>query len=95
MLLPLQLHTSKFTLPLVGYAEMLRPPLVEGAYPLTAFSEAFGVHIIASVEATPAAANVIKLAHAAEEIELVPSDAGPLAMVRVTTLKSTLRVLSP
>jgi len=74
---------------------MLRPPLVEGAYPVIVLSEAFGVHITASVEATLLAATVTTLAHAAEEIELAPSDAVPLAIVRVTTLKSTLRVLRP
>jgi hypothetical protein len=63
---------------------MLRPPLVDGAKPVTALIEAFGVHSIASVEAAPVAVTVTTVAQVAEEIELVPSAAVPLAMVWVT-----------
>jgi hypothetical protein len=69
------------TLPEVGYPAILRPPLVEGAYPVTALIDAFGVQLIASVLATPVAVVVTTVAHAPDAIELVPSADVPLAIV--------------
>ena len=69
---------------------MLKPPLVDGAYPVTALIEAFGVHEIASVERTPVAEVVTTVAQAPDEIEPVPSADVPLAMVRVAGLNVSL-----
>jgi hypothetical protein len=62
---------------------MLKPPLVLGAYPVTALMEALGVQIIASVLNVPLAETVTAVAHAPEAIELVPRLAVPLATVIV------------
>lgn len=78
-----QLQTSKFTFPEVGYAAILRPPLVDGAYPVIALIEVFGVHAIASVVATPVAAVVTTVAQVADDIEPVPKAEVPLATVFV------------
>ena len=63
---------------------MLSPPFVDGAYPATALIEAFGVQVIASVEAVPVAVVVTAVAQAPEAIALVPSAEVPLATVPVT-----------
>lgn len=86
-MLPLvQLQTSKLTLLVVGYAAIVKPPVVAGTYPVTAFIDPFGFHVIASVDAVPVAVVVTTVAHAAVAIELVPREDVPLAMVcpRVT-----------
>ena len=59
---------------------MLKPPVVSGAYPVTAFIDWFGFHIIVSVEATPVAETVTTVAHACDPIAVVPSVAVPWAM---------------
>jgi hypothetical protein len=62
---------------------MLKPPVVAGVYPVTALMLAFGVQLIVSVARIPVPATVTTVAHAAEEIEEVPREAVPLAMVMV------------
>jgi hypothetical protein len=62
---------------------MLNPPLMDDAYPVTALMEAFGVQVIASVAATPVAVVATTVAHAPEDIALVPSAEVPLAIVCV------------
>jgi len=79
----LQLHTSKFTLFVVGYAAIDNPPVVAGMYPVTALIDPFGFHMMASVDAVPVAVVVTTVAHAVDEIELVPSAEVPLAIVWV------------
>jgi len=64
----LQLHTSKFTFPLVGYPVIVNPPLVAGIHPTTALIEALGVNEIVSVVATPVAL-IVNVAQLVEEID--------------------------
>ena len=63
---------------------IVSPPVVDGTYPVIAFSDPFGVHVIESVERTPEAVTVTTVAHVAEAIALVPNAAVPEAIVSVT-----------
>lgn len=71
---------------------MLRPPLVDGVYPVTALIEALGVHAMASVVAAPVAVTVTTVAQAVEAIALVPRVAVPLAIVVVQVVQVMLPV---
>lgn len=74
------LQTFQFTLFAVGYGYIATPPVVTGAYPVTAEISAFGVHEITSVVAVPVAVVVTTVAQAPEVIADVPIAEVPLAM---------------
>jgi hypothetical protein len=62
---------------------MLNPPLVPGTNPVTAFKETLGVHVIASVDRTPVAAEefvvpALTAWQAPAEMEVVASANVPL-----------------
>ena len=89
-----QLHTSKLTLLAVGYAVIVRPPVVAGVYPVTAFIDPLAVKLITSVVATPVAVAeltepAVTVWHDAVEMELVARAKDPEAI----TLAAAVHVL--
>ena len=60
---------------------MASPPVVTGAYPVTAMISALGVQVMMSVVAVPVAVSVTTVAHAVLAISSVFNVAVPLATV--------------
>ncbi len=75
---PVLLQTLKFAVLVVGYAMMVSIPLVEGEYPVTAVGSALKVQFSVFVLAIPVCALVTTVAHAPDEIALVPRETVPL-----------------
>lgn len=78
------LHTLKLAVLVVTYGYIANPPVVTGAYPVTAVMSALGVNVRTSVVAPPVAVAVTTVAHAPDVIAPVPSAAVPEATVKVT-----------
>lgn len=64
----------------VGYGYIARPPVVTGAYPVTAVTSALKLMAIASVDAMPVPVDVCADVQAPEPIALVDSESVPAAI---------------